>query len=353
MTTLVAMLTKDALVMGADSLGTQSASFVDPFDLSEYFDPDDDYNLRMGPDGEPLLKSFHYLWDRTREVPVNHMTHVDKLFDLGSAGVMLTGLASIGNSTIKRLISNFREKNGLFVRQTITSTEFRVEKTAQQLLEYLKQPYLELYPEEYSRPIIQMFVGGFDRSSEAPQAYWVLLPQLEVVRTSGPGPEGFGPVVGGEVTELQRIGNGTDDNNKQAIETRYVALLSRFAEEVAEVNDADVSLPDIEEYTKKFSMFGPIDPDDPDGAMPWSLEKFAANWAEFSEQNAIDCVSFFIDIMIKGQQFKSGMPTVGGKVKIALITKEDGFRFVSEDTYSHQDHSIAKTREIGGSDVGN
>jgi len=49
--------------------------------------------------------------------------------------------------------------------------------------------------------------------------------------------------------------------------------------------------------------------------------------------------------MIKSQQFSSGMPTVGGEVHIALITKAEGFQFVSREEYSHAGHFTPKKIE--------
>ena len=77
----------------------------------------------------------------------------------------------------------------------------------------------------------------------------------------------------------------------------------------------------------------------------WDLEGFNANWGDFSEQNAIECVNFFVNIMIKSQQFSYGMPTVGGEVHIALITKKDGFRFISKEEYHHEGHFVPKEPE--------
>jgi hypothetical protein len=49
--------------------------------------------------------------------------------------------------------------------------------------------------------------------------------------------------------------------------------------------------------------------------------------------------------MIKSQQFSYGMPTVGGEVHIALITKTDGFRFISREEYRHEGHFVPKEIE--------
>ena len=70
----------------------------------------------------------------------------------------------------------------------------------------------------------------------------------------------------------------------------------------------------------------------------WDLNGFDANWGDFSEQNAIECVNFFVEIMIKSQQFSSSLPTVGGEVHIALITKEKGFSWISREEYEHEGH---------------
>ena len=57
---------------------------------------------------------------------------------------------------------------------------------------------------------------------------------------------------------------------------------------------------------------------------------------------AIGCVDFFVDIMIKSQNFSSRLPTVGGEVHIALIIKNDGFRFISREEYEHEGYAVSK-----------
>ena len=54
MTTLVALASKDALVMGTDSLGTVTRGLVDPLDLLEFFDVDNGFKLKVNDQGEPL-----------------------------------------------------------------------------------------------------------------------------------------------------------------------------------------------------------------------------------------------------------------------------------------------------------
>ena len=60
---------------------------------------------------------------------------------------------------------------------------------------------------------------------------------------------------------------------------------------------------------------------------------------EFSEQNAIDCVDFFLRIMIESQSVSSRLPTVGGNVHIAVIRK-DGFHPVSKEVWRHGSYEV-------------
>lgn len=71
----------------------------------------------------------------------------------------------------------------------------------------------------------------------------------------------------------------------------------------------------------------------------WSLEGMEADIDEFSEQSAIDCVDFLLRLMIESQNVSAELPTVGGKVHIAVIRK-DGFYPVSKEVWTHDSHEV-------------
>ena len=104
--------------------------------LDEFFDPGKMVNLKLGKDGKPLLKNFQDIYNKTESVPYNHMTHVSKLFSLTPLpmGVMLTGIASIGNRTIKSLILEFREKELPKIIKTRSKGDFTVKSVAQRII---------------------------------------------------------------------------------------------------------------------------------------------------------------------------------------------------------------------------
>ena len=65
MTTLVALATKDTLVMGCDSLGSVNRTLVDPLHLvRDFFDPNDEWKLKSDEQGKPFLKTFGDIWKK-------------------------------------------------------------------------------------------------------------------------------------------------------------------------------------------------------------------------------------------------------------------------------------------------
>ena len=65
------------------------------------------------------------------------------------------------------------------------------------------------------------------------------------------------------------------------------------------------------------------------------LQALAPRFEFFDTQNAIDCVSFFVDLTIKSHRFSDSMPTVGGKVHVVILEPGEKLRFVSEEVYEH------------------
>jgi hypothetical protein len=149
------------------------------------------------------------------------------------------------------------------------------------------------------------------------------------------GESRFGIVFGGQTREIQRIVFGTDIGNRFRLWGRHIELLKKYREKMIELLKNNNIAFEIPEFTKDESLELDI------FAGNWRLEEFEANWGDFSEQNAIECVDFFVNIMIKSQQFSSGIPTVGGEVHIILITK-DKVKFVSKEEYSHAGHFTSK-----------
>ncbi len=328
MTSLVALATKDSLVMGADSLGTVTRLFVDPLRFAHLFDPADGFMMRRLPDGSPALGALTDLLQEAQQIPYNQVANVRKLFDLSPLpmGVMFTGVTSIGDRTIGSLVQEFRETDSVLKRAQ-PPPNYTVRATARRLLTFMHTRYRQVFS-NFSAPALELLLGGYDRNDRLPR-----LVRIDVAgnKVDDPlaGNSRFGPAFGGQRDWIQRIVFGTDLNNYVRIEERSKEVLRQYRDSVIrELGNSGIAFtPPDTESASQLKFF--------DG---WSLDGLDANWGDFSEQNAIECVDFFLDIMIRAQSVSSQLPTVGGDVHIGVIRK-DGFRFVTPEVWRHDDHS--------------
>ena len=340
MTTLVALASKEALVMGTDSLGTVPRLLVDPRDLLRYFDSED--HLKLGEDGRPLLDNFGDVIEQAQTIPYNQLGNVKKLFDLDPLpmGVMFTGTTSIGNRTIGRLIAEFKETDLAFKgsnsEHVVSDSEgseqsnYKVQTIGDRLRRFLRGYYGSTFPEEYSQPELELIVGGYDKLSYLPSVFRINIREdttTEIFSDDSP----FGVTFGGQMDWIQRIVFGTDVLNQVRLAARSDYLLFEYYDRVrSAAADAGVEfeVPSPDLWGDELGMF-----------TGWDIQGLDADFGDFSEQNAIDCVDFLIEIMIRAQAVSSQLPTVGGDIHIAVIRK-DGFRFVSRQEWTHRDHSI-------------
>ena len=85
-------------------------------------------------------------------------------------------------------------------------------------------------------------------------------------------------------------------------------------------------------------------PDDIDTTIPLELEEtfsvdgYGIN-VEFSNlplQEAVNMVSYLVLVQAGKGRFEQGVPTVGGRTHIAVVTKEKGIQFLNEPKLTHR-----------------
>lgn len=328
MTTLIALTTKDSVVMGCDSLGSVTKPFVDPFRLLGSFFDHTTGDIKTESDGTPILKNFNDIYQIAENIPYNHMTHITKLFSLAplEMGVMVTGIASIGDRTIKSLMNEFRSSENIFTNKKKPSN-YTVHSIANRLWLFVNNFYSNVFSGWTAKPFLEFMICGYDKRQPTPSVYRIRFDKdkdnLEVCFAND-----FGIAFGGQMKEIGRLVFGTDWENKVKLMLRFDDLLSIYRNTLQDFltgKGINETLPHHLLYKDKLALF-----------KDWDLDQFSANWGDFSEQNAIECVNFFVEIMIKSQQFSSTLPTVGGDVHIALITKDKGFRYISREEYEHE-----------------
>ena len=303
---------------------TVGQPLIDPNLLLRYFDS----NTQKLKEGLEL--DFQEIYDLCETIPVSHMTHVDKLFQLHeNVGVAISGLVSIGDRTLKSIV------------EEVMSTKYKAcRKAAITLKEKIWEHYEERYKDSYEKPPIELLVSGWNKGVNHPLIYRINFPDNKILKTL----EGnYGISLGGQYKEIARLVHGTDAYNKYLIELRFKALLQYLLDETERLNPEGVSWPD-EDFLENFAMFGLENPNDSE-SREWGLNGFETSVGDFSDQNAINCVGWLIELMIRSQEFSNSMPTVGGDIHIAIINRQDGFRFVSEESYRFRDHTIPKNQK--------
>ena len=82
------------MVIGADSLGTVTRPYDNPFVLMQYFDEQDGYKLKLKSDGTPELGDFGQVIGESEQIPYNQLLHVNKFFKLGELpiAIMFSGM---------------------------------------------------------------------------------------------------------------------------------------------------------------------------------------------------------------------------------------------------------------------
>ena len=327
MTTLIALATKHAVVVGADSLGTQTRNMLDPFQMTKYFDPNNEFKLRVNPDGAPVLTDFRQLYEDSEPVPYNQLLHVKKLFRLGRLpiAVMFTGISSIGTRTIRGLVAEFSTQN-----REVVDQDYTVYGVATNFLKFLRVYYEREFQEQIEQPGLELILAGYDRAKTWPAIVKVDVKDNSAIKSFSAGE--FGIAFAGQMDWIQRIVFGTDVINKIRLMERTRSLMDMYRDKLVEhlkSKGYDGTLPKSTDLGDDLDLFN-----------EWDLDRLQASWEEFSEQNAINCVDFFLRIMIQAQDISSQLPTVGGDVHIAVI-RRDGYYQVTKEVWHHQGHEVA------------
>jgi len=331
MTTLIVLASAQAVVMGADSLGTDSRLMVNPSAIAEkYFDPGNGYKLRLDKDGKPLLDTALKLAADAERVPYNQLHHVNKLFRLGTLpiGCAFTGAMAVGHRMVRSLISEFVENDEAISKG---KKNYTVHTVAERLLAFLKAQFDAEYAQDILKPDLELLVAGYDRNGQTPSIFRVNIKNNTVEKAFASGSP-YGVVFGGQTDWIQRIVFGTDTDNRVRLIERCSELLERYRQYVQaalESSGISFNVPGPETFGRQLWVF--------EG---WQLNQLQSDWASFSEQNAIDCVNFFLTIMFRAQDISSQLPTVGPPVHIAVIRK-DGYYPATKEVWTVGDHEVA------------
>lgn len=239
-----------------------------------------------------------------------------------------TGISSIGTNTIRGLIGQFTAKDSAIKAKG--KTNYTVQSVGRRLLRFLRKCYEAEFAQEFLMQDLELLAGGYDRNKQWPTIFRIDVRANKLERVFAPGE--FGVAFGGQMDWIQRIVFGTDNRNRVKMRGRVDDLLELYRQKIIErlqSDGHDVDVPGPDAFGEELRLFH-----------EWDLDRLQANWEEFSEQNAIDSVDFFLHIMIRAQDVSAQLPTVGGDIHIAVVRK-DGFYPVTKEVWKHAEHEVS------------
>jgi hypothetical protein len=125
---------------------------------------------------------------------------------------------------------------------------------------------------------------------------------------------------GGTTREIQRLLFGIDATNKSRLIKRSSEILGTYHKYIKQYlhnHNIHIEIPAPETYGNELALFNNFD-----------INSLQMNCATYSEQDAIECAGFLVNVMINSQKFSNQLPSTGGDVQLAIIRKHSGFQFV-------------------------
>jgi hypothetical protein len=202
-------------------------------------------------------------------------------------GAVTYGAALIGGRTVNSFLPEFEVG--------LPPQRLRVEEFANSLSTFFMERWAAAVPANYQGPPLTFLVGGYDEGEPYGCVFMVELPYRP--RPEPKNPADFGMTWGGQIEVITRLIQGYD--------LELPGLLQR-----------SLGL-DEERVKQTFQNLRP------------QLE-FKLPYALLPLQDCVDLATFMIRTTITAQSLAVGLRGVGGHIDVAVITREQGLRFIQQ-----------------------
>lgn len=336
MTTNVALVTDDAIVLGCDSIASMSGVYLDPFSIE--WEKDSDGKIVRDEKGKFSLR-----FDRSnfQNLVTDTWGGVTKLFqihpDPSPFAAVTSGLAKLNDRPIASLAGEFyrKRKNAKGRKAALPTT------IAHEFLTFIRTHYDEHYkdsefPEDY-REGPEFLLGGYGKEDESPSLFRIDVKGNKVVEVNSPRTKSHtGLSWNAQSDAVERFIRGCDTSLTNDISRTIERQLKEHSRSVNEYVTTTVN-----------SILEKLNQQLPDGIeikppelseieLNWKRHKLNISYANMPLQEAINFVGFLVHLESGRSRFDSGVGTVGGRTHIGVITKDSGFRVLNEPDLVHR-----------------
>ncbi len=343
MTINIALATSEGLVLGCDSIASAAEYFVNPFGCPREKSADGTLKITITPDD--IVQQVTQTWDG-----------VTKMFPLQGGpcpvAAVTAGLAKFCDRTMSSYADEFYAKRGgaqpVEVAQGGVQLSFvsgltyervcaSVEETAQQFLRFMRGHYERHYadselPEEY-RDGPLFLIGGYGRMDHLPSLYRVNVRRNSIGPAYSAGE--FGLAWEGQADAVERLIQGYDSDLRTTLERQITAEIEGVRKAMGEAAAAMLQQVLDRAGTRLSEGINTELPAGPSAILLWDHYRCNIGYGNLPLQDAVDLVSFLVGLQSGKSKFADGVPTVGGRTHIGVITKRHGFKMLAEPELNH------------------
>jgi hypothetical protein len=320
----IALATSEGLVLACDSIASSTGYFIPAFG--------DHVEAQAG--GKFLAT--YKIGDVVTHV-TNSWGGVTKMFPLHAGetpvAAITAGLAKLGERTMSSCALEFYRR-----QQPPSNPLATVAEVADTFLAFMREKYDEHYagsaiPEEY-RDGPLFLIGGYNRADFLPCIFRVDVQQNRSTEQFGPGKSGI--AWAGQSDAVERLIKGYDVAVRIAVEKAVTEGVRQIREAASTgIEQALQQLVDRLGADKVGDMRLELAENDPI-VLPWDGFQARIHFGNLPLQDAIDFAAYLVNIQSGRAKFSEGVPTVGGRTHIGLITLQDGFKMIDEVPLVHR-----------------
>jgi hypothetical protein len=259
-----------------------------------------------------------------------------------AAGAMLNGFGEVGERTVEDILEEFGENYPNMQQQDNYSLQQLATDLGKEIQKIID---IDL---KGKNPMLEIIIGGFSRGEKAGgrrngeiySLFWSYLPcRLRIIY--GKDTE-FGTYYGGQPKIIDRFQYGMDDNMILRMMHRRENLFNQARDYILnELRKNGVAIPDsmttisVPKQLKEFDIYSLIS-DYAIGKTPGenvknikegSMGKLETMEKFLSLQAAVNYCTFLMSCSYAENAFTYVIPTVGSEMRIASVTRDEGFKF--------------------------
>jgi hypothetical protein len=333
MTINVALATSDALVLGCDSIASTTAYFLDPMAIPWRKDAKGEF---VKGAGGKLVLDFDPRTD-FQEVVTNAWGGVTKLFPIhpipSPVVAMTAGLAKLNNRPIASIAGDF-----FAAQEQKTKKLVKIDKICNAFLAFMREAYEKHYKDRNVPDVIKMapsfLIGGYGRDDPFPSILRINVKENKVTPAFVGGRTGVS--WNGQSDAVERFIRGYDDEARYDLRKKIEAglqahgdnLTKYFTERINAILDKLGATMPSEIVIKP--------PNAPAVSIGWDDYRLPLDYANLPLQEAVNFVSFLVMLQAGRARFALGVPTVGGRTHVGVVTREKGFVLLNEPELIHR-----------------